>query len=241
MMHIIPAIDIIEGKAVRLTQGVYESKKIYAGDPLELAKQFEDANLRYLHVVDLDGARGRGIVNLNVLERIANNTNLVIDFGGGIKRSADLEAAFSSGASKVTCGSVAVKNPSLLISWIEKFGCDRLILGADAKNGMVQSAGWTEGSDQEVAAFIDLYRSQGLNQVICTDIAKDGMLSGPSIDLYRTLLKDRSDLHLIASGGITTMQDLRDLRDAGLAGAIIGKAIYEGMITIEELAAFGEN
>ncbi|MFA6695983.1 MAG: 1-(5-phosphoribosyl)-5-[(5-phosphoribosylamino)methylideneamino]imidazole-4-carboxamide isomerase [Sphaerochaeta sp.] len=239
-MHIIPAIDIIDGKAVRLTQGDYESKKIYASDPLDLAKQFEDANLRYLHVVDLDGAKGKGIVNLKSLERIASNTNLIIDFGGGIKRSEDLEAAFSSGASKVTCGSVAVKNPSLLISWIEEFGCDRLILGADAKDGMVQSAGWTEGSDQEVAAFIDLYRSQGLYQVICTDIAKDGMLSGPSLDLYRTLLKDREDLHLIASGGITTLQDLRDLQEAGLSGAIIGKAIYEGKITIEELAAFGE-
>nr|WP_319474169.1 1-(5-phosphoribosyl)-5-[(5-phosphoribosylamino)methylideneamino]imidazole-4-carboxamide isomerase [uncultured Sphaerochaeta sp.] len=239
-MHIIPAIDIIDGKAVRLTQGDYASKKIYASDPLDLAKQFEDANLRYLHVVDLDGAKGKGIVNLKSLERIASNTNLIIDFGGGIKRSEDLEAAFSSGASKVTCGSVAVKNPSLLISWIEEFGCDRLILGADAKNGMVQSAGWTEGSDQEVAAFIDLYRSQGLYQVICTDIAKDGMLSGPSLDLYRTLLKDRDDLHLIASGGITTLQDLQDLQEAGLSGAIIGKAIYEGKITIEELAAFGE-
>nr|WP_321305348.1 1-(5-phosphoribosyl)-5-[(5-phosphoribosylamino)methylideneamino]imidazole-4-carboxamide isomerase [uncultured Sphaerochaeta sp.] len=239
-MHIIPAIDIIDGKAVRLTQGDYASKKIYASDPLDLAKQFEDANLRYLHVVDLDGAKGKGIVNLKSLERIANNTNLIIDFGGGIKRSEDLEAAFSSGASKVTCGSVAVKNPSLLISWIEEFGCDRLILGADAKDGMVQSAGWTEGSDQEVAAFIDLYRSQGLYQVICTDISKDGMLSGPSLDLYRTLLKDRDDLHLIASGGITTLQDLRDLQEAGLSGAIIGKAIYEGKITIEELAAFGE-
>lgn len=239
-MHIIPAIDIIDGKAVRLTQGDYASKKIYASDPLDLAKQFEDANLRYLHVVDLDGAKGKGIVNLKSLERIASNTNLIIDFGGGIKQSEDLEAAFSSGASKVTCGSVAVKNPSLLISWIEEFGCDRLILGADAKDGMVQSAGWTEGSDQEVAAFIDLYRSQGLYQVICTDIAKDGMLSGPSLDLYRTLLKDRDDLHLIASGGITTLQDLRDLQEAGLSGAIIGKAIYEGRITIEELAAFGE-
>ncbi|WP_319756549.1 1-(5-phosphoribosyl)-5-[(5-phosphoribosylamino)methylideneamino]imidazole-4-carboxamide isomerase [uncultured Sphaerochaeta sp.] len=239
-MHIIPAIDIIDGKAVRLTQGDYASKKIYASDPLDLAKQFEDANLRYLHVVDLDGAKGKGIVNLKSLERIASNTNLIIDFGGGIKRSEDLEAAFSSGASKVTCGSVAVKNPSLLISWIEEFGCDRLILGADAKDGMVQSAGWTEGSDQEVAAFIDLYRSQGLYQVICTDIAKDGMLSGPSIDLYRTLLKDRDDLHLIASGGITTLQDLHDLQEAGLSGAIIGKAIYEGKITIEELAAFRE-
>ncbi|WP_320121670.1 1-(5-phosphoribosyl)-5-[(5-phosphoribosylamino)methylideneamino]imidazole-4-carboxamide isomerase [uncultured Sphaerochaeta sp.] len=239
-MHIIPAIDIIDGKAVRLTQGDYASKKIYASDPLDLAKQFEDANLRYLHVVDLDGAKGKGIVNLKSLERIASNTNLIIDFGGGIKRSEDLEAAFSSGASKVTCGSVAVKNPSLLISWIEEFGCDRLILGADAKDGMVQSAGWTEGSDQEVAAFIDLYRSQGLYQVICTDIAKDGMLSGPSLDLYRTLLKERDDLHLIASGGITTLQDLRDLQEAGLSGAIIGKAIYEGKITIEELAAFGE-
>ncbi|MGD9926841.1 MAG: 1-(5-phosphoribosyl)-5-[(5-phosphoribosylamino)methylideneamino]imidazole-4-carboxamide isomerase [Sphaerochaeta sp.] len=239
-MHIIPAIDIIDGKAVRLTQGDYESKKIYASDPLDLAKQFEDANLRYLHVVDLDGAKGKGIVNLKSLERIASNTNLIIDFGGGIKRGEDLEAAFSSGASKVTCGSVAVKNPTLVISWIEEFGCDRLILGADAKDGMVQSAGWTEGSDQEVAAFIDLYRSQGLYQVICTDIAKDGMLSGPSLDLYRALLKDRDDLHLIASGGITTLQDLRDLQEAGLSGAIIGKAIYEGKITIEELAAFGE-
>ncbi|MGE4454419.1 MAG: 1-(5-phosphoribosyl)-5-[(5-phosphoribosylamino)methylideneamino]imidazole-4-carboxamide isomerase [Sphaerochaeta sp.] len=238
-MHIIPAIDIIEGKAVRLTQGDYGSKKVYASDPLALAKQFEDANLKYLHLVDLDGAKGKGIVNLSTLERIATNTNLIIDFGGGIKQREDLQAAFDSGASKVTCGSVAVKNPSLVVSWIETFGCERLILGADARNGMVQSAGWTEGSDKEVASFIDLFRSQGLYQVICTDIAKDGMLAGPSLELYRTLLQGREDLQLIASGGITTLKDLDALREAGLYGAIIGKAIYEGRITLDDLASYG--
>ncbi|MGH0052439.1 MAG: 1-(5-phosphoribosyl)-5-[(5-phosphoribosylamino)methylideneamino]imidazole-4-carboxamide isomerase [Sphaerochaetaceae bacterium] len=239
-MHIIPAIDIIEGKVVRLTQGDYRSKKIYASDPLDLAKQFEDANLRYLHVVDLDGAKGKGIVNLKTLERIASNTDLIIDFGGGIKKQEDLDAAFSSGAHKVTCGSVAVKDPSMVFSWIDRYGSDRLILGADAKDGMVQSSGWTEGSDQEVSAFIDRYRDHGIFQVICTDIAKDGMLAGPSIDLYRTLLEGRADLHLIASGGITSLDDLQELQEAGLSGAIIGKAIYEGRIRIEDLATFGE-
>ncbi len=239
-MHIIPAIDIIEGNAVRLTQGRYDSKKIYASDPLDLAKQFEAHNLKYLHLVDLDGAKGKGIVNLKTLERLAANTKLIIDFGGGIKKSEDLQAAFDSGASKVTVGSIAVKDPDLVFSWLETYGPDRLILGADAKDGMIQSAGWLEASDKEVGAFIDFYHKKGMKQVVCTDIAKDGMLAGPSTDLYKRLLSAQPDIQLIASGGIACLDDLYGLKDAGLYAAIVGKAIYEGRISLEELSAFTE-
>jgi len=230
-MNLIPAIDIIEGKAVRLSQGDYATKKIYASDPLDLAKQFEDANLKYLHVVDLEGAKGEGIVNLATLERLASNTSLIIDFGGGIKKTKDLEAAFDCGATKVTCGSVAVKDPELVLSWLERWGSDALILGAD----------WLQESSVEVGPFIDSYLQKGMHTVICTDIAKDGMLAGPSLELYKVLLKDRPKLKLIASGGISTIEDLHALQKAGLGGAIIGKAIYEGRISLDALKAFGEN
>ncbi len=239
-MQLIPAIDIIEGSAVRLSQGLYDSKKVYAADPLEVAKQFEAAGIKRLHLVDLDGAKGKGIVNLSVLERLAGRTSLVIDFGGGIKRTEDLLAAFDAGASMVTCGSIAVKQPLLVRSWIGRFGKERLILGADARDGMIHSSGWLESSNLELGAFIDSYLPEGLDTVICTDISKDGMLQGPSLDVYKQLLDTRPTLKLIASGGIASLQDLCLLKQAGLYGAIIGKALYEGRISLEELARFGE-
>lgn len=239
-MQLIPAIDIIEGSAVRLSQGLYDSKKVYASDPLEIAKQFEAANIKRLHLVDLDGAKGKGIVNLHILERLAAHTSLIIDFGGGIKRTEDLQAAFDAGASMVTCGSIAVKDPLLVRSWIEGFGSSRLILGADARDGLIQSSGWLESSTLEVGPFIDSYHNDGLDTVICTDISKDGMLQGPSLELYKKLLGSRPSLKLIASGGVASLGDLKALKGAGLYGAIIGKALYEGRISLEELAGFGE-
>lgn len=239
-MQLIPAIDIIDGAAVRLSQGLYDSKKVYASDPLEIAKQFEQANIKRLHLVDLDGAKGKGIVNLHILERLATHTLLVIDFGGGIKKTEDLRCAFDAGASMVTCGSVAVKDPSLVRSWIQLFGSERLILGADARDGLIQSGGWLEGSNLEVGPFIDSYHNDGLDTVICTDISKDGMLMGPSLGLYKNLLLTRPHLRLIASGGISSYKDLKDLQEAGLYGAIIGKAIYERRISLDELRRFGE-
>jgi len=239
-MQLIPAIDIIDGAAVRLSQGLYDSKKIYASDPLEIAKQFEAANVKRLHLVDLDGAKGKGIVNLHILERLSRNTSLVIDFGGGIKKTEDLRSAFDAGASMVSCGSIAVKDRELVRSWIHLYGRERLILGADARDGLIQSSGWLESSNLEVGPFIDSYHNDGLDTVICTDIAKDGMLMGPSLVLYKQLLSTRPALRLIASGGISSMQDLMDLKQAGLYGAIIGKAIYEGRISLEALKRFGE-
>lgn len=239
-MQLIPAIDIMDGSAVRLSQGLYDSKKVYASDPLEVAKQFEAAGIKRLHLVDLDGAKGKGIVNLHILRRLASHTSLVIDFGGGIKKTEDLQAAFDAGASMVTCGSIAVKNPSLVRSWIKRFGSNRLILGADARDGLIQCSGWLESSNLEVGAFIDSYRNDGLDMVICTDISKDGMLQGPSLDLYRRLLGSRPTLRLIASGGVASLQDLKELKQAGLYGAIIGKALYEGRISLDELRRFGE-
>lgn len=239
-MLLIPAIDIIDGSAVRLSQGLYESKKVYASDPLEVAKQFEDAGIKRLHLVDLDGAKGTGIVNLPILERLASHTSLVIDFGGGIKRTEDLQAAFDAGASMVTCGSIAVKDPDLVRTWIKGFGSNRLILGADARDGRIQSGGWLESSNLEVDAFIDAYHNDGLDMVICTDISKDGMLQGPSLELYKRLLGSRPSLKLIASGGVASLRDLKALKEEGLYGAIIGKALYEGRISLDELRRFGE-
>lgn len=239
-MDLIPAIDIIEGELVRLSQGSYDRKTVYFSDPLEMAKRFEDHNLKRLHLVDLDGAKGKGIVNLKVLERIASHTSLVIDFGGGIKHTQDLVSAFDAGASMVTCGSVAVKNPELVLSWLQTYGADRLILGADAKDGLIQSSGWMESSSQEIGPFIDYYLAQGLSTVICTDIAKDGMLGGPSFPLYQQLLQTRPALRLIASGGVSSLEDLVRLKELGLGGAVIGKAMYEGAISLADLARFGE-
>jgi len=239
-MDIIPAIDIIGGACVRLSQGDYALKKEYASDPLEMAKRFEDHGLERLHLVDLEGAKGGTIVNLQSLERIASNTRLIIDFGGGIKKSEDLRDAFNAGASMVTCGSIAASDPALVESWLALYGADKLILGADAKSGMIATHGWLETTALEVGPFIDSYLAKGFFRVICTDIALDGMLSGPSFALYDELLSCRPSLHLIASGGIASIEDVYALHKGGLGGAIIGKALYEGAITLEALMRFKE-
>lgn len=239
-MDLIPAIDLIGGNCVRLSQGDYGTKKEYGSDPLEMARRFEEVGVRRLHLVDLEGAKEGVSANLAVLERIASSTGLTIDFGGGIRDTRSLRRAFDAGASMVTCGSVAVKDPLQVCSWLEQFGPERLILGADARDGRIATAGWTESSEWEVGPFVDRFLEAGFEQVICTDIACDGMLAGPSVALYRDLLADRPDLRLIASGGISSVGDLSVLEDAGLSGAIIGKALYEGRITLDQLKDFGE-
>lgn len=238
-MRIIPAIDIIEGKCVRLTKGDYNTKKIYNENPLEVAKMFEDSGIEYLHVVDLDGAKASHIVNYKVLEQIATKTNLNIDFGGGLKSNEDLKIAFNSGANQITGGSIAVKNPDVFKSWIETFGSERIILGADCNNEKIAVSGWQEKSELEVIPFIKSYLSKGINYVICTDISKDGMLEGPSFDLYKRILKDSDkDLKLIASGGISAFNELPKLEELGCEGVIIGKAIYENKISLKQLEQF---
>ena len=237
-MRIIPAIDIIDGKCVRLSQGDYNSKKIYNENPLEVAKAFADHGIEYLHLVDLDGAKSRHVVNQKVLEQIASKTSLKIDFGGGLKSDEDLRIAFECGAQQVTGGSIAVKEPEVFLSWIEKFGSKKIILGADAKGNKVAVSGWLEESEQELLPFIQEYSEKGVKYVICTDISKDGMLQGPSFDLYREILEENSDLKLIASGGIATFDDLPALKEIGCEGAILGKAIYENRISLKELEGF---
>lgn len=237
-MKIIPAIDIIDGKCVRLTQGDYDQKKVYNENPLEIAMQFEAAGIRFLHLVDLDGAKSGHIVNSAVLEEIASKTSLRIDFGGGVKSDADIKTAFDAGAEQVTCGSIAVKNPETVGRWIDDFGPEKLILGADVKNKRVSIHGWTEETDLRIEDLISAYTKKGLYNIICTDIATDGMLSGPNVDLYKYLLSQFPDIELIASGGVSSVRDLEVLRDHGLDGAIVGKAIYEGKITLEQLTRF---
>ncbi|MEM6687649.1 MAG: 1-(5-phosphoribosyl)-5-[(5-phosphoribosylamino)methylideneamino]imidazole-4-carboxamide isomerase [Bacteroidota bacterium] len=235
-MRIIPAIDIIDGKCVRLSKGDYDTKKVYNENPLEVAKQFEDAGIQYLHVVDLDGAKAKHIVNYKILEKIASKTNLQIDFGGGLKSDEDLHIAFESGAKQITGGSIAVKNPEIFTKWIETYGSDKIILGADANNEKIAISGWQEESMEELIPFIQKYQQKGIEYVICTDIAKDGMLQGPSFDLYEKILKSCGDnLKLIASGGISTFDELPKLKQLGCEGVIIGKAIYENKITLKQL------
>ncbi len=237
-IEIIPAIDIIEGKCVRLSQGDYLQKTIYNENPLEVAKMFEAAGLKRLHLVDLDGAKAHHIVNQKVLEKIASNTNLVIDFGGGLKSDEDLRIAFESGASMVTGGSIAVKSPEVFLSWIDKFGADKIILGADAKNEMIAVAGWLESTGTDVFEFIRHWHSKGIHKVISTDISRDGMLSGAATELYQKILKIVPDAYLIASGGISSMADILELQEAGIPAVITGKAIYEEKITMGELKRF---
>jgi len=234
-MRIIIAIDIIGGKCVRLTRGDYNTKKVYNEDPLEVARQIEDNGLHYLHLVDLDGARNKKIENLKVLEKIAWKTNLKVDFGGGLRSYEDLITVFNAGARQVTTGSVAVTDPHLFLEWLAKLGQEKLILGADCINRKISAAGWLEKTDKDVVSFISDYRSKGVKYTICTDIRKDGMLQGPSTALYKEIL-DEVKISLIASGGISSMRDILDLRNAGCEGAIIGKAFYEGKITLKELA-----
>lgn len=238
MIELIPAIDLIEGKCVRLTQGDYDTKKVYNKDPLEVAKMFEDNGIRRLHVVDLDGARQGRIINYRTLERLATHTSLTIDFGGGLKQDSDLEIAFNSGAQMVTGGSIAVKNPEVFSSWISKFGSEKIILGADAKDKKIAISGWEETTDNELIPFIQSYNQKGITKSICTDISRDGMLQGPAIDLYKEILEQIPQLYLIASGGVSSIQDIEKLAEAGIPAVIFGKAIYEGKIQLKELIRF---
>ena len=249
-MRIIPAIDIIEGKCVRLTKGDYSTKKVYNENPLEIAKQFEGAGIQYLHVVDLDGAKASHIVNYKVLEQIASKTSLKIDFGGGLKSNEDLHIAFNSGASQITGGSIAVKQPEVFSQWIERYGSEKIILGADCNNKKIAISGWQEESNIEVIPFIKSYQEKGITYVICTDISKDGMLEGPSFELYKQILTEckvisaagndanSQALKLIASGGISAYNELPQLQELGCEGVIIGKAIYENRISLRQLEEF---
>ena len=241
-MRIIPAIDIIDGQCVRLTKGDYNTKKIYNERPLEVAKEFEAAGIEYLHVVDLDGAKASKIINYKVLEQIASKTNLKIDFGGGLKSDKDLEIAFNSGANQITGGSIAVKNSEVFESWIEKYGSKKIILGADfypdTSGGKIATNGWQEESSLELIPFINNYQQKGIQYVICTDISKDGMLQGPSFDIYKEILSEVKNLKLIASGGISTFNELPKLAEMGCEGVIIGKAIYEHKISLKQLENF---
>lgn len=236
--QIIPAIDIIGGQCVRLTQGDYGQKKVYNEDPLEVAKAFEGAGIERLHLVDLDGAKEKRIVNQKVLEKIANRTRLHIDFGGGVQSDEMIDIAFSSGAKQITAGSIAVKNPALVVSWFEKYGADKIILGADAKNEQIAVSGWQENSNLSIYDFLNDYVQKGAQYIISTDVAKDGLLQGPSFDLYANIQKQQPNLHIIASGGVSCLEDLNQLRDMHIFGVIVGKAFYEGKITLEQLAQF---
>jgi len=233
-MRIIPAIDVIDGKCVRLSQGDYNTKKIYNENPLEVAKEFEYHGIKYLHLVDLDGAKSSRIINYKILEQISTKTSLKVDFGGGIKSQKDIEIAFECGANQVTGGSIAIQNPQLFISWIEKYGTEKIILGADCKNRKISTHGWLETSDTDVLDFILSYQQKNISYVICTDISKDGMLEGTSEDLYKEILK-KTNVNLIASGGVSSMEDLLNLEKIGCYAVILGKAIYEGKINIVDL------
>ncbi|MFS4455499.1 1-(5-phosphoribosyl)-5-[(5-phosphoribosylamino)methylideneamino]imidazole-4-carboxamide isomerase [Maribacter sp. 2304DJ31-5] len=235
-MRIIPAIDIIEGKCVRLSKGDYDTKKIYNENPLEVAMEFQDHGIQYLHLVDLDGAKSKHIVNHKVLEQIASRTNLKIDFGGGLKTDEDLRIAFESGAEQITGGSIAVKDRNIFKGWIKTYGTDKIILGADALEEKVAISGWQEESKEELIPFIQDYQQHGIQYVICTDISKDGMLQGPSFDLYKKIIANADpSLKLIASGGISTFDELPKLKEIGCEGTIIGKAIYENKISLKQL------
>jgi phosphoribosylformimino-5-aminoimidazole carboxamide ribotide isomerase len=234
-MRIIPAIDIINGKCVRLTKGDYAMQKIYNENPLEVAKEFEANGILYLHLVDLDGAKSKHIVNYKVLETIAKNTSLKIDFGGGIKRNEDVKIAFENGASQITGGSIAVQNPTLFLEWLSEYGSEKIILGADANKRKIATQGWLESSEKDVVEFIAEYEKKGISYVVCTDIAKDGMLQGTSNELYQEILK-KTKVNLIASGGVSSIDDLLKLKVIGCEGAIVGKAIYEGKIKLKELS-----
>lgn len=242
-MRIIPAIDIIDGKCVRLTKGDYDTKKIYNEDPLEVAKQFEASGIEYVHVVDLDGAKAQHIVNYKVLEQIASKTNLKIDFGGGLKSNEDLLIAFNSGARQITGGSIAVKDTKTFEGWLSKYGPTKIILGADCHDGKISINGWQRKSDLDVIPFIEEYQKKGIQYVICTDISKDGMLEGPSFDLYKKIKEDCSksngqSIKLIASGGVSSIDDINALEDLGCEAVIIGKALYENKISLKDLMKY---
>ena len=235
-MRIIPAIDLIDGKCVRLTQGDYAQKKVYNENPLDVAKWFEDQGLQYLHLVDLDGAKAGKVTNWKVVESITTHTKLVVDFGGGIKTDDEIRKLFERGVQQVNLGSIAVKEPQKVIQWIDEFGSDKIILSADVKNNTIAISGWQENSSINIRNFLRDYIENGIEYVTCTDISTDGMLTGPNIELYKTLILSFPQLHLVASGGVSNMEDLHELKRIGVDGVIVGKAIYEGRVKLEELA-----
>lgn len=237
-MRIIPAIDIIDGQCVRLTKGNYDQKKIYNSNPLEVAKEFADHGIKYLHLVDLDGARAGKVKNLKVLEAIATNTNLIIDFGGGLRATEDVKSVFDAGAWQITGGSISVKNKTLFGAWLKAFGSEKIILGADALNGKIAIQGWEETTDLPVSEFIGGYQQKGIDYVICTDISKDGVLAGTAVELYKSILKENPGIKLIASGGVAGVEDLEALKPMNVDGVIIGKAIYENRITLKQLESY---
>ena len=238
MIELIPAIDIIDGKCVRLSQGDYDTKKIYNEKPLEVAKEFEANGIQRLHVVDLDGAKSSHVVNYKVLDAIAAHTSLTIDFGGGIKTDEDLMIAFENGAHMVTLGSVAVKKPELFKKWLHQYGAEKIILGADVKDNRISVSGWLEEGPQELMPFLTDYTQEGVSKVLCTDISRDGMLQGPSIELYKQVMQRFPTMHLIASGGVSGVDDIIRLDDAGIPAVVFGKALYEGRITMKDLKRF---
>ncbi|MGN6645256.1 MAG: 1-(5-phosphoribosyl)-5-[(5-phosphoribosylamino)methylideneamino]imidazole-4-carboxamide isomerase [Cytophaga sp.] len=238
MIQIIPAIDIIDGKCVRLTQGDYNQKKEYHSNPVEVAKMFENAGIERLHLVDLDGAKQKKIVNYKVLENISGATKLSIDFGGGLQSDEDLQIAFNSGAKQITAGSIAVKDPEKVKHWLTQFGKEKIILGADTKAGMIAVHGWQETSDLSIQQLMNQFIPYGISYSICTDVAKDGLLQGPSFDLYKKLGDEFSQINWIASGGVAEFADIEKLNDMGIYGVIVGKAFYEGKITLQQLAQF---
>lgn len=240
MIELIPAIDLIGGKCVRLTKGDYDTQKVYNEDPVAVAREFEEYGFKRLHVVDLDGARSKHVVNHKVLERMAQATNLIIDFGGGIKTDEDIRIATENGAQMVTVGSVAVTQPELFLGWLQQLGSERIILGADVKNGRISINGWKEDSSDELIPFLDKYIQKGVQKVLCTEISKDGTLQGPATALYREIMTQFPQCHLIASGGVSSMNDLKELDQAGIPAVVFGKAIYEGRIALKDLALWME-
>ena len=238
MIEVIPAIDIIDGKCVRLTQGDYSQKKEYSGSPLDMAKEFEGEGIRRLHLVDLDGAKSNHVVNMKVLEEITSKTSLIVDFGGGVKSATDLHACFDAGAHMITIGSMAVKSPEIVTEWISQYGLDKFIIGADVKNGKISINGWKEEGEEELFPFLDKYISQGIKNILCTDISRDGMLKGPACELYSSIMSAHPSINLIASGGVSSIRDIRSLDALGVPSVVFGKAIYEGKIRLDELKEF---
>lgn len=235
MMELIPAIDLIDGKCVRLTKGDYDQKKVYNEDPVAQAKEFEKMGFKRLHMVDLDGAKSHHIVNDKVLRAVTEATSLIVDFGGGIKTEEDIEKAFDAGAAMVTVGSVAVTNPKLFLGWLEKYGADKIILGADVRNGKISINGWKEDSDESLTDFLRTYVDHGIKNVLCTEISKDGTLAGPAIDLYKDIMRAYPDMHLIASGGVSSTEDILQLDKDNIPAVVFGKAYYEGRIDVARL------
>ena len=235
MIELIPAIDIINGKCVRLKKGDYEQKTVYGDSPARMAQDFERLGFKRLHVVDLDGAKSKHIVNIDVLREITSTTSLSVDFGGGIKTDDDIEKAFEAGAQMVTVGSIAVTSPTLFYQWLEKYGAERIILGADVRNGMISINGWKDDSSEALLPFLKKYIDKGVKNVLCTEISKDGMLEGPAVELYKEVMREYPELHLIASGGVSCIEDIRRLESEGIPAVVFGKAIYEGRIDLKEL------